>query len=435
MSGLTAFVRVNVVSMRGPSVEPDRTVLVRNGLIESIEEAARSIPPRDALVIDGRGMYLMPGLIDMHFHLGDNPDDLSLLLVNGVTSIRNMWGIEGFQLRRWALGTRVFRHLELRDGIRDGLLSGPAIYSAGPIIEGNRPFFPAFMVRKVADERDALEAVRSQSERGYDLIKFYQTVRPSPFAALVRAAKAASLPIAGHVPDSVGLLDTIRAGVTSIEHLFGFFNPYDPELALRKTAWSEAAGLCAEGGVFNCPTLIASERLCNLPEAERYESEPEMAYLPRRVKRGMRFLAGVSRDLLRRKGLKPNHEYLPDLFEAVRELKRRGAGILLGTDKAVPYVVAGFSLHREMHLLRDAGLTPYEVLRAGTADAARCLGREEEVGTVEAGKRADLILLDRNPLEEPETIRCHRGVMARGRFLDRDACRRMLEGIRRRSTP
>jgi hypothetical protein len=430
----TAFVNANVVTMRDDKILINQTVLVSDGKIESIRDSNQTHLSEDAFVIDGKGKYLMPSLIDMHVHLGDNEDDLLLFLVNGVTTIRNMWGYENFKLRNWLFGTRVFNHLALRDKIDSGLVLGPSIVTAGPMIEGEKPFFPGFMVKSIKSVKDAEEVVRSQAEKGYDLIKFYSTLSEEVFDALVRTAVNKNICIAGHVPDRVGIRNVVRSKVTSVEHLLGFFNPYNPECATGEDEIPEIARLSAENNVYHCPTLIASERICNIGALEQYQNEPEMEYLPGRVKKGMKFLLNASDGLFKKKKLKPNHEYLPFLFKVIRELKKQNAGILLGTDKGTPFVVAGFSVHRELRLLNDAGLTPYEALRTGTVNAAKCLRKESEIGTIEVGKRADVLLVEQNPFDNLETISRHSGVMVRGKWMSRDECDTILSNLKRKNS-
>lgn len=424
--GKYAFTHVHVVTMKDQVILPDRLVVVEGDRITYVGDAALFKLPEGAVVIEGEHRYLMPGLTDMHMHLGDNPDDLLLYLVNGVTTIRNMWGYERFRPLSWLMGTRVFQHLALRDAVCRGTVLGPTIVTAGPLLEGEKPFFPTFMVQQVTTTQRATEVVHAQAAKGYDLVKFYSTLSAEVFAALVMAARERGIPLAGHVPDAVGLGQVIHAGVASVEHLLGFFNPYAPELAVKPAEIAELAQLSAQHGVFHCPTLIAWERICNVSAQAEYEQDPEMAYLPARVKKGMRFLMKSASNHIQKRHLRPNHDYLPQLTEVIQTLRAQGAPLLLGTDKATPYVVAGFAVHRELQLLAKAGLTPFEAIAAGTVNAAKCLGKEAEFGTLEVGKRADLLLVDENPLVNLATIKSHSGVMARGRWLSRERCDEIL---------
>jgi len=138
----------------------------------------------------------------------------------------------------------------------------------------------------------------------------------------------------------------------------------------------------------------------------------------------------ASHNLFHKKGLKGNHAYMEDYYHIIRQLKSAGAGILLGTDKSVPYVVAGFSEHAEMKLLSQAGLSNYEVLQAATVNAARCLEKENEFGTVKKGTRADLILTFENPLLDLNTISNHAGVIKSGVYYSKTRCNEILNRIK-----
>lgn len=429
----TAILNVNVITMLNNEILINQTVLISEETIEFIGNEKNINIPEDTFIIDGKDKYLIPGLIDMHVHLGENEDDLLLYLVNGVTTIRNMWGYEQFNLLNWIFGTRVFNHLKLRDEVNNNHIIGPRIFTARPLIEGETPFFPSFMVKKVISPQSAEKIVLHQSNQGYDLIKFSSTISENVFTSLVLSARKNNISIAGHVPDKVGMRNVIKAKVTSVEHLLGFFNPYNPELAINEKEISEIAQLSAQNNVFHCPTLIASERICNINKREEYENEPEMDYLPKRVKKGMKFLLKTSSNLFKKKQLKPNHEYLPFLFGIVQELKKHDTGIILGTDKGTPYVVAGFSLHRELKLLNVAGLTPFEAIKTATFNAAKCLKRETTLGTIEVGKCADLLLVEQNPLKNLETIKNHCGVMTKGRWLSREKCNQILNELKEKN--
>lgn len=429
----TAIINVNVITMLNNEILKNQTVLISGETIEFIGNENEIIMPKETFIIDGKDKYLMPGLIDMHVHLGDNADDLLLFLVNGVTSIRNMWGYEQFKILNWVFGTRVFNHLKLRDEVKTNHIIGPTIFTAGPLIEGETPFFPSFMIKKVTSVQAAEKIVLHQVNQGYDLIKFYSTISENVFMSLTRSAIENNISIAGHVPDKVGIRNAIKAKVTSIEHLLGFFNPYNPELAVNEKEISEIAYLSAQNNVYHCPTLIASVRICNISKLVEYENEPEMDYLPKRVKKSMKFLLRTSSNLFIKKQLKPNHEYLPFLFKVVQELKKHDVGIILGTDKGTPYVVAGFSLHRELKLLNTAGLTPFESIKTATINAAKSLKRENKLGTIEVGKCADLILVEQNPLKNIDTIKNHCGVMTKGRWLSRQKCNEILMELKKRN--
>jgi imidazolonepropionase-like amidohydrolase len=420
---------INVLSMVDNKISKNKSIIIKDGLITTIAEGIDNTSSY-CNVVDGQDKYIMPGLINMHTHLGDNKDDLLLYLTNGVTTIRNMWGYEGFRFRHWLFGTRVFNHLELKKQIEEGSVVGPSIYTAGPILDGDPPFFPKFMYLHAIKEKKQIEQIiKEQVNKGYDFIKIYSTLSKQNFDDIIEIARYYDIPVAGHVPDLVGIQHVLESKVQSIEHLYGFINAYKPEQNVRQEDVKKLAALASANDVWNCPTLIANERLADIHRQQEFENEKQMEYISQKNKRVMRFLLKESNKLYVKKGVKGNHAYMEDLFYIIQQLKSEGAGILLGTDKAVPYVVAGFSEHAEMKLLSQAGLSNFEIMQAATINAAKCLKKGNEVGTIEKDKRADLIIMKDNPLHKLDTINNHLGVIKSGVFYSREKCDQILQGI------
>lgn len=420
---------INLLTMKSEEISRNQMVEIDNGVIKTIREMKYDLPNSET-VIDGQGDYLLPGLINMHTHLGDNPDDLILYLTNGITTIRNMWGYEDFKIKHWLFGIRLFNHLDLKRKIENQELIGPNIFTAGPLLDGAKPFLPKFMpLHSLKNSRQVAELIRKQATKGYDFIKVYHMLSEENFQEIIKVARENNIPVAGHVPDAVGVERVLKSKVKSIEHLYGFVNPYRPELNTEQDDIKRLANLAATNEVWNCPTLVAHERLANIGRREEFENEYQMNYVNKRNKKAMRFLIKQSNELYQKKGLKGNHEYLDQLIWLVQELKREGAGVLLGTDKAVPYVVAGFSEYLEMELLSEAGLSNYEVIETATINAAKCLGKDKEIGTIEIGKKADLIIVKDNPLQNLKALRNHDGVIKDGIWYSREKCDQLLKEI------
>ena len=421
---------VNILPMTEEKVLKNQSILIRNGRIEAIESFIPRIE-NNTTVIDGTGKYVMPGIINMHTHLGDNQDDLMLYLVNGITTIRNMWGYEGVRFANWLFGTRLFNHLKLKRDVDQGIVEGPSIYTAGPILDGDPPVFPKFMyLHALKDRKQVQQIIKKQVNQGYDFIKIYHALSRQNFDDIIEISRHYDIPVAGHVPDLVGIKHVLESKVQSIEHLYGFINPYRPELNVKKEDIKKYAFLAAANHVWNCPTLIANERLANYDRQKEFEKEEQMQYLSKKNKKAMRTLLKASKQLYEKRGVQGNHKYMEDFYYIIGQLKNEGAGIILGTDKAVPYVVAGFSEHIEMRLLREAGLSNFEVISAATINAAKCLKKENEIGTIEKGKKADLIITQNNPFKDLQTIQRHLGVIKSGRFYSREMCDRILERLR-----
>lgn len=366
-AAIIAFVGVDVVPMDSELLLVDHTVVVRDRRIETIGLRGDVVVPADAVQIDGAGLVLMPGLADMHVHLDEL--DLPAYVAAGITSVRNMWGHNAVR--------------DMRTRIAAGTLAGPTIYSTSPGIDGPPAKWPVTQIVETPAEAQATVA-RLVGE-GWTMLKVYQDLRADVYDAVVAAAADHGVPFMGHVPHRVGLRDALLSGQASVEHLLG----YDVELcgARGATAWSnmDPAGIPEvvtwtwEAGTYLSPTLTILKSISqNNSSAENAAAAIE----------NRRVLVGALHDA-----------YVP---------------ILLGTDSGIDVVDPGTSLHEELLELTAAGLTPYEALAAGTVVAAEFLGEQDEFGAVREGLRADLLLLERNPLEDVTAAATPVGVMLNG---------------------
>lgn len=413
-----AFVNVNVVPMDREVVLPHQTVIVADGKIVTVGPTRSVKIPSNSRRIDGANRYLMPGLVDMHVHFirpaipgkpqkssassyAQENQQLALLFVaNGVTSVRNMWGHPEI--------------LRLNDHTLSDEVLGPTVYSVGPITDGYPPVNAGSRV--VVTEKEAQEAVQDDKERGYIAIKVYNNLSVPAYRAIVAAALREHLPVAGHVPKAVGLAGALEAHQASLEHFSSGFpraalpqdNPSEQlsldDMLLRADLkkLSTVAEAVKAAGSWTCPTVVQVQM-----DAGKDSWAKERSLLPpdlvERYEKG-KLPALVS----------PSEEFA---LAVVRALHSQGAGLLLGTDTYKPNIIPGFSLHEELRYFVKAGLTPYDAVRAGTSDAARFLHREEEFGTVEVGRRADLLLLSANPLADVGNVKKRVGVMLRGEWL------------------
>ena len=417
---IVAFVGVNVVPMDSERVLEDRTVVVRDGVISGIEESSSAVVPEGARVVRAEGKYLMPGLADMHVHVED-VDELLLFVANGVTTVRNMWGNQG--LKRW-MGLP--DQLELRDEIGRGELLGPSIYTSGPILEGSPPNTPLMQV--YTDPEAAAQEVEKQAEQGYDFIKVYDNLSPEVYEAITAAAELRGLKVAGHVPHRVGLDGSLAGGQHTIEHLTGYVDPDAATFEVPEEDLQAYAERTREAGAWNCPTFVIWQK--RIP-TEEVVNQPEIRYVSPRMQRIWRTFSGQMADSITYPGDDYAERMESHMQTVTGALRQADAGVLLGTDTDNAYVVPGFSVHEELRYLVGSGLSPYEALRAGTSSAAESLNESGEFGTVEVGKRADLILLDANPLEDVANVRERAGVMVRGRWLPESQLQEMLEELAR----
>jgi imidazolonepropionase-like amidohydrolase len=422
-----AFTHVNVVPMDHEVVLLDQTVVVRGDRIAEVGPAPRVRVPVNAQLIDGRGKYLMPGVAEMHAHIPDGQAPpgytervLFLWLANGVTTIRGMLGATP--------------HLLLREQAARGEIWSPTIVTSGPSLNGSSAPTPDVARRMVEEQHAAL----------YDFIKIHPGLLRAAFDTLAATAQRLGMRFAGHVPVDVGLERALEAHYASIDHLDGFIEwlagvrPGDGTnvgffgLAVAdrvdESRISEAARRTAEAGVWVVPTEVLLETVASGESPEQVAARPGTEYLPPSILQGwMTTLRGWRTQ----SPVEPQTaaRFLAARRRLIRELQAAGAGILLGSDAPQVGNVPGFSLHRELRAYVAAGLTPYQALLTGTRNPAAFFGRPDEFGTVQPGRRADLVLLEGNPLRDIANFDRQAGVMVRGRWLPAEEIRRRLEAL------
>jgi len=395
-AGDVAVVGVTVVPMDREGTLADQTVVVRGDRIVLVEPS-RTVDVGKARVIDGHGRWLLPGLADMHVHLWGERD-LPLFLWNGVTTVRNMFGAP--------------TQLTWREKIAKGELDGPTLLTAGPILDGDPPVWPGSVVVTTPDAARAV--VRDQKRAGYDLIKVYNGLASDVYDAIVDEAKAQGILVGGHVPKAVGL-ERALTGQRTIEHLDGYI-PFggDPKV--------DAATVAAtvEAGVWNCPTLVVTERFSHMDDLASLAATRGLDHVTPEV----RAMWDPKKDFRLAR-------WTPEMFAKSRErnqvrrtlvgdLSRAGAHLVLGTDTGNPFVIPGFAVHDELGLLVASGLTPWQALHSATAAAAEMLGTPGRFGVVAPGARADLILVDRDPLADVRAVADPPIVIVRGTVRTRD---------------
>jgi imidazolonepropionase-like amidohydrolase len=431
-----AFVDVTVVPMDKEQTLPHQTVVVVGGRITQVASAVSAKVPHGALKIDGRGKFLMPGLADMHVHFirpaaagqfqpsasndyAHENQALALLFVaNGITTVRNMWG-----------------HPAVNDFAKEvdaGHILGPHTYSTGPVTDGNPSFWES--ARVVETREQAEEAVQSDKQAGYIAVKVVDHLSKEAYQALVAAARQQGLPVVGHVPTAVGLSGAIAARQDSIEHLTGFWEALQPDGsgAQKKTARElvQQADLkklpalvqaTKAADLWNCPTLAVGNHIIRT-DAVWFQ---ELSLVPPGIVERYRKAYTLNPDDPR---FSPEARALNNAI--VKALHDGGAHLLLGTDAVKPSVLPGFSLQEELEKFVATGMTPYEAIRAGTSDAAKFLHQENEFGVVSTGRRADLLLVEANPLEDVTNVSKRAGVMVNGHWLTEDELKQRLATLK-----
>ncbi len=435
-----AFVNVNLVPMTSEKIVPNQTVIVNNDRIIQIGSSINVKIPKEAQVIDGKNRYLMPGLADMHVHLSDLDypvPTLHMFLAKGVTTIRDLDGGFGNYTLRW------------KNEVEAGIRIGPKIIAGSPIWH--------YTPSNIRDE------VFKQKSIGYDFIKIYSEFPKESFTELMNMSKSFEMYTVGHIPLSVGFHETILEGMCEIAHVseirmgiipynknknfteaWEWFN-YFSEILLSEfksiddctiekidsrfgDAISKIVDQLKSANIAICTTLNHNGHLreIDLPSFMKLEG---IAYL------SPTYIESLKRNYDRNRKRWAGREHLHNLQMNmdrlfINRLNDVGVPLVLGTDVITKIGnLPGFSVHQELKILVEYGLTPFEAIKAGTATASRiveAINGKGDFGTIEVGKRADFILANKNPFENVKNIEDNRGVMAAGIWYPREQLDRMI---------
>jgi imidazolonepropionase-like amidohydrolase len=402
---ITSLTIVDVVSGR---LESDQTLVTKAGEIVAI---GPGLPiPTDAVRVDGAGKFLIPGLWDMHaHHQATGTASLDLYLANGVVGTRDM-------------GADVDFILPLRDRIKRGDVQGPEIIAAGPILDDRPPDWP--FRRHITNAQEARQAVKDLKASGVDFIKVHDGTPRDAFFAIAEEAPRVGLTFAGHVPMHVTVEEAVNAGIKSIEHLANgrvFADCSENDRYITVACQPRFAALAAKG-VWQAPTLAFFAAIPDLfagkPMAHQEYASDSLLELTRRNAK----VSNIDENGLAR------FRVMSHISQTVvRDLGAAGNGILAGCDGLVP----GFCLHDELEAMTTGGLSALQAMQTATINPARFLGREKTQGSIEVGKRADLVLLEANPLTDIRNTRRVAAVLVRGRLLTKAAIDQMLAARRR----
>jgi len=418
-----AFVHVTVIDPAVGTSEPDMTVVVNGGRIAEVARALK--PPAGAQIVDGGGKHLIPGLWDMHAH--QVPDSIPLFVANGITGVRSM-------------ADDLERVKTARDRIAAGEVIGPRIYFCGPHVDGPQRPRPAMV--PVSTPEEGHKVVADLRKRGVDFIKVYDGLSREAYFAIADEARQQHIPFVGHVPLSFTAAEVSDAGQKSIEHMPRILAGCSREEAgaggsrrpLGAYDDEKAKALFAKfvkNGTWVTPTLTVQgvSAYWKDPEATR---DARIEYVPERIRQSWanspftRLL-----DSMPASAAPARHRAFDLALDVAGRMHRAGVRILAGTDTGIPYVVQGFSLHRELQWLVKAGLTPLEALRSAISRPAEYLGIADSTGSIAKGKSAGLVLLNADPLQDIANTQKIESVMAGGRYLSRNDLDGMLEKLKR----
>jgi imidazolonepropionase-like amidohydrolase len=442
------FTHVAVIDTAGATVQQDMTVVIVGHHIADAGRAAETKLPKSAQVIDGRGKFLIPGLWDMHVHMFNhfsrrppNTWYFPLFVANGVTSIREMWTKpdEMEQVRKW------------REMQAEGDLLAPRIAAVGTLVDGpagaettNAAALQVGPAAKVVSTpEEARQFVREVKAAGIDFVKTYSSLSREAYFAIADEAKKQGIPFAGHVPIAIDAAEASSVGQRSMEHLDQILessssrshelfqvpgrdwsSKYD-KLTLDtfdEGKFKTLIATLAKNHSWQVPTLVRN-RVWGFRGDPRFRDDTRLRYIPAdEIASWKQFFPLTQQDSDEAIG----RQLWQKQLEVVRPMYQAGVPLLAGTDCGGDYIYPGFSLHDELALFVQAGLTPGEALKTATYNPAKFLSMPDRLGTAEKGKLADLVLLDANPLEDIHNTQKIRAVVLNGRYLDRSELDNLL---------
>jgi Amidohydrolase family len=438
---------VTVITGNGSPAMRDAILVIRDGRIVQVGASKRFVAPPNSQRVDATGKFAIPGLWDMHVHLFNNfTRDASdnhayffpLFVANGIVGVRDMWSDPDdiVVARRW------------NDETASGRVIGPRVMVSSRVVDGDPPNGPNSLV--VHDEREARDAVRALKGSGAGFIKVYWFLSRNAYFAIADEAKRQRIEFSGHVPIEVSAAEASDAGQRTIEHNDGLL----PACSTKEAEWrtrARNAPLPGRGAEMlqayddaQCEAL--GRRLANngtwlVPTAVNFNDPPDVALDSRR-----RYVlpAEIERWTSAMKSRQASQESPAPLAVLRRErarqmmqaMHRAGVRFMAGTDLSSrdadgfrrPFHIPGVGLHDELALFVNSGFTPAEALQTATSNVAQYAGRLQEFGTLEAGKRADVVLLDANPLEDIRNTRKIHAVILGGRFFSRSELDDMVDG-------
>jgi hypothetical protein len=432
---------VTVVDVITGAELPKRNVLIRGEQIRSVSTTTPA--PSQVPVLNGAGKYLIPGLWDMHVHLWYRDNQFPLFLINGVTGLRDM-GSDLNWVNQW------------RDQIKDGKLLGPRIETCGPPVDGvpsGDSKLPVFVVHNAIEARSTFDRLDNLD---VDFIKILSGVPRDAYFALIERARKYYSPVAGHVPPSVSVMEAIDARQKSIEHLSGVLlacSSQEDRLRRRLLVAidhhdihalhdiraqsldtfdakksSELFERMARFETRQVPTLVMLRRVSGLDGDGRTAD----THLPLIAPAIRKTWTGEDADppKLTDEELAFRNAEFAKACDLIQRMKRAGVAIMAGTDTGDPYTFPGYDLHRELELLVEAGLSPLDVLRSATIEPAKYFDAADMLGSVDAGKLADLVVLDADPLKDIRNTEKIEAVLVAGKYLSRERLKAMTAALK-----
>lgn len=401
--GTLAIVNANLIDGTGAAPVPNAVVVIENGRIKAAGPRVSVTVPKNAQVFDAGGKYLLPGLWDMHAHFAQ-VEWGPVYLAAGITTVRDV-GNEFDFIR------------SIRDAVQNGRGLGPRMLLAG-IIDGEHPTAIGIIRADTPDQGRA--AVNKYKNAGFDQIKIYSSIKPDVLRAICEEAHRLGLTVTGHIPRGMNAIQGVEAGMDQINHISylpAVFLPAGyqmrptiapPPIDFNSAEAQKTLRFFKEHQTVFDPTIALYEWLLHPSSVPFAQIEPGAAKLPPEL------IAPINNSGMGPENADAGRANRQRFVETIGALHRAGLTIVAGTDQAVP----GHSLKRELEIYVEAGFTPMEAIQAATIVPARVMKRDKEVGTIESGKFADMILVDGNPLENISNLRNTKIVITNGRMFE-----------------
>lgn len=408
---------VNIIPMNQDTILVNKMVYIKAGIIQKI---ADNIKVNGVEVLDGKNKYLTPGLIDMHVHIWDRYE-LGLYLSNGVTAVRNLWGMP--------------MHLRLKEDINNDEIISPLIFTTGPKLTG--PEYLGDDNLQLTSPEEAKEKVISYKERGYDFIKTYYGLTQDIFDAVIEQANISNMDIIAHPSQKVPYSYHFNPQIKSIEHAEEIIQqPLNYNLTDTLKLKEVINNYSKSKYVSFSPTLTVYNNIYQMLVDDNileYEQLQFMNPLIKKVDSKAQFDRWYNtkkRDPSIVKSIKRQHDFH---LEIIKRLHKEGITFICGTDAGIGVTIPGFSIHQELAFYKEAGLSNYEILKTATVNASKTHAVMNEMGTIEVGKIANLILLDNNPLVDLSILQNPSTVIIKGRQLDNNTLDFFEENAKNRS--
>jgi hypothetical protein len=390
-------------------------VVVNGDRITQVGPASAVPIPAAAQRIDGAGKLLIPGLGEMHGHnppVGSPPELFEnvffLFVANGVTTVRSMLGFPG--------------QLEWREKAARGEFIAPNLYLAGPSFTGNGP-------NATTTPNQAVDRVRAQKAEGWDLLKVHPGLKLEVYDAMAKTAREVGLEFSGHIPADVGLVRAIERGQKTVDHLDGYIEHLDAKRGpIDPAKLADIVRQTRDTHTWVVPTMVLWETIVGSARLDELTAFPELKYMPQRMVDNWRTsyerkIGAASFNAGEANRIAANRKVL------LKALADGGVNIIFGTDAPQQFSVPGFSIHRELRAMREAGMDNFAILQSATKNVGDYLKARDAFGTVATGQRADLVLLNADPLSDLGHVARRAGVMVRGKWISEADIQARLQQI------